>query len=344
MPVDDLVPTVDLQAPSAPADLDAACRTVGFVQITGHGVDPAVIERFVGAATAFFDLPLAEKRRAVPAQRDQNRGYAELGSEALAYSLGLDTPPDLFEAFNIGVDTWPPGDPYYEAERDRTFCANIWPERPAGMRDAFLGYFAAVERLAHRISATMAQALGLDAGFFADKTDRSVNTLRSINYQRRAGDPDPVEGQMRMGAHTDYGILTVLLADPVPGLQIVGPDGRWHDVQPAPGAFLVNLGDALAIWTNDRWRSTLHRVVPPPRSSEGPVRRRSFAFFHDGNLDARIECLPTCTDADHPPKYAPVTIGEHLLAKIMGPRAMAEPVAGVQTIAGRTDAIVDRSA
>ena len=325
------MPTVDLGSPSAAADLDAACRAIGFMQITGHGVEPAVIERFVTAATAFFDLSVDEKRRYVPARRDHNRGYAELGSEALSYSLGVDTPPDLFEAFNIGVDSWPAGDPYYEAERDRTFCPNIWPERPAGLRAAFLEYFGAIEGLAHRISATMARALDLDPDFFADKTDRAVNTLRAINYQRRAGDPDPVEGQMRMGAHTDYGILTVLLADPVPGLQIVGPDDAWHDVQPAPGAFLVNLGDALAVWTNDRWRSTLHRVVPPPRSQDGPVRRRSFAFFHDGNLDALMECLPTCTDAEHPPKYAPITIGQHLINKIMGPRAMQEPVGVVQT-------------
>lgn len=330
------MPTVDLQSPTAPADLDAACRTVGFMQITGHGVDPDVIGDFVAAATAFFDLPVAEKRRYAPPKKEHNRGYAELGTEALSYSLGVDAPPDLFEAFNIGVDTWPAGDPYYEAERDRTFCPNIWPERPAGFRAAYETYFAAIERLAHRISGTMARALDLDPDFFEDKTDRACNVLRSINYERRAGDPDPVEGQMRMGAHTDYGILTVLLADPVPGLQIVGPDGRWYGVQPAPGAFLVNLGDALAVWTNDRWRSTLHRVVPPPRSADGPVRRRSFAFFHDGNLDARMECLPTCTDGAHPPKYAPITIGEHLINKIMGPRAMERPVAAVQTTGERT--------
>jgi isopenicillin N synthase-like dioxygenase len=329
----ELVPTVDLSRPieAAAAALDAACRTIGFMQVVGHGVPDAVIARFVAAATAFFDLPLDEKRSCVPADKQQNRGYAELGSEALSYSLGVDTPPDLFEAFNIGVDEWPAHNPYYEAERDRTFAPNIWPARPAGMRAAYVEYFAAVEQVAHRLTSTMAVALDLPRDFFAAATDRSVNTLRSINYERRPGEPDPVEGQMRMGAHTDYGILTLLHADPVPGLQIVGPDGQWHDVQPAPDAFLVNLGDAIAVWTNDRYRSTLHRVVPPPRSPDGRVRRRSFAFFHDGNLDAVMECLPSCTDATHPPKYAPITIGDHLLAKIMGPRAMAKPEGVVQT-------------
>ena len=89
-----------------------------------------------------------------------------------------------------------------------------------------------------------------------------------------------------MGAHTDYGIVTLLWADPVPGLQILDGDGDWCDVQPAPGALLVNLGDLLARWTNDRWMSTMHRVVPPTDADGRLMRRRSAAFFHDGNADA----------------------------------------------------------
>jgi isopenicillin N synthase-like dioxygenase len=144
--------------------------------------------------------------------------------------------------------------------------------------------------------------------------------LRTINYERRAGDSEPEPDQQRMGAHTDYGIVTVLWADGTPGLQVYGDDGVWHHVAPEPGALLVNLGDMTAEWTNDRWRSTLHRVVPP--TGPGPARRRSTAFFFDGNWDALIECVPTCTDADHPPKYPPVQAGEHLMAKLMGPRTL----------------------
>jgi isopenicillin N synthase-like dioxygenase len=123
-----------------------------------------------------------------------------------------------------------------------------------------------------------------------------------------------------MGAHTDYGIVTVLYADRVPGLQIVGPDGAWHDVMPAEQALLVNLGDLLAQWTNDRWRSTLHRVVPPAHGADGRSSRRSVAFFHDGNYDAMIECLPTCCGPENPPKYPAVRAGDHLMAKLLGPR------------------------
>ncbi len=117
--------------------------------------------------------------------------------------------------------------------------------------------------------------------------------IRLVRYERAAGEPAPLPEQMRMGAHTDYGIFTTLLADPIAGLQIVGPDGEWIDVVPEPDAVVINIGDALAMWTNDKWRSTLHRVVPPA-DTDGPVLRRSFPFFHDGNADAVIECLPSC--------------------------------------------------
>jgi isopenicillin N synthase-like dioxygenase len=123
-----------------------------------------------------------------------------------------------------------------------------------------------------------------------------------------------------MGAHTDYGIVTVLWADPVPGLEILDAGGRWHPAQPAPGALLVNLGDALARWTNDEWLSTMHRVAAP-RVDGVLVPRRSAAYFHDGNVDAVIECLPSCVRPGRPPAYEPVTVGEHLRAKLAGSRA-----------------------
>ena len=126
-----------------------------------------------------------------------------------------------------------------------------------------------------------------------------------------------------MGAHSDYGCATILLADRVPGLQIRDDDGEFHDVLPPAGGFLVNLGDLLAEWTNDRWRATVHRVVPPGPDMAGDVRRRSIAWFHQPNHDAVIDVLPSCIDDAHPAKYPSTTSGEHLMAKLMGPRAGA---------------------
>jgi isopenicillin N synthase-like dioxygenase len=314
-------------------EVDDACRRVGFLQIVGHGVAELLRQAMRDGADSFFSLPLDEKLRYRAPSAEVNRGYAAKGTESLAYSLGVDRPPDLFEAFNTSADAYP-DIPYYNDERNRMFAPNIWPERPSGMRETWNEYFAAVERLAHRLTSIFAVALGMPADFFEDKTDRSVNVLRSNYYRREAGEAEPTEQQMRMGAHTDYGICTVLLADPVPGLQIVGPGGEWCDVTPRPDGFVINLGDALAVWTNDHWRSTLHRVATPPPGVEGIALRRSFAFFHDGNADALIECLPTCQSPDDPPKYAPITLGEHVMGKLLGPRTLSQSQA-VQTVGSR---------
>lgn len=132
----------------------------------------------------------------------------------------------------------------------------------------------ALARLAGMLMSAFAQALGLPEDYFAGRTGRAPNVMRANRYLRQPGLPDPAPGQLRMGAHTDYGACTILLADDMPGLEILGPDGAWHGVRPVPGAFIVNIGDLLARWTNDRWRSTLHRVVPPPGALPGGDGRR----------------------------------------------------------------------
>lgn len=324
-----VVPTVDLEpwwegdavARSAvAAAFDAAAREVGFAQIVGHRIPDRVVADMVAASDAFFDLPLDRKLAARPSDLTVNRGYAASGTEALSYSIGDAAPPDLFEAFNIGEDDVDECDPFYAAERHRLFAPNIWPDDLPELRPALVGYFAEARRVALTLTDVFAIALGLDERWFRPFVERSTTTMRTINYERRSDDPDPLPDQQRMGAHTDYGVVTVLWADSTPGLEILGADGAWHGVVPDPGALLVNLGDLTAEWTNDRWRSTLHRVVPP--RTPGPVRRRSTAFFFDADWDARVECVPTCTDAEHPPKYPPVIAGEHLMAKLMGPRTL----------------------
>ena len=342
-----LVPVVDIGSWDGPdrsrrdaiaAELDVGCSTVGFLQIAGHGVDPALVDAMLVASDAIFALPVEAKMAVVP-PRHINRGYAPIGSESLTYSLGVDSLPDLFEAFNIGPDDVPTDDPVYSTQLEGVFAPNRWPVGLDDERRVLVEYFEAIAGLARRLTRIFAVALGLPEAFFADKTDHSTDTLRLNNYVRPPGGGRPLPGQMRMGAHTDYGIVTVLYGDPVPGLQIVAPDGRWHPVVPDEGLFLVNLGDLLAKWTNDRWRSTVHRVVPP--EGNGPARRRSAAFFHDGNYDARVECLPTCLAEGGVPLYPPVVAGEHLRAKVLSARtrSIGPDVARGQTIGDRLGAV-----
>lgn len=199
------------------------------------------------------------------------------------------------------------------------FAPNVWPDEPVGMREVWERWWQACAELGDVLTDVFARALGLPDGWFRPMLTEQPSVIRANNYERRAGAAAPLPDQMRMGAHSDYGSLTILLADRVPGLQIRDDAGEWHDVLPPEGGLLVNLGDLLAEWTNDRWRSTVHRVVPPP-PGDGPARRRSIAWFQQPNEDAVIEVLDVCTSPENPAKYPPTTAGGHLLAKLMGPR------------------------
>ena len=333
-----LVPTIDIgpwetgDRAKLAASMDEALTRVGFLQLTGHGIPQATIDGMRDATAAFFALPVEEKLRSAPADHASDRGYAPEGTEGLAYSLGETTPPDLSESFVIGAEDVDRSDPAIAADPYGFFAANIWPDVPQDMRSALTEYAAEAHRVARVLLEIFETALGLPAGYLDAYARHPTRTLRVNHFERRAGALEPLPGQMRLGAHTDYGILTVLYADPVPGLQIFGPDGAWHDIVPAEGALVVNLGDLTAQWTNDRWRSTLHRVVPP--SGPGPSRRRSVAFFFDGDYDARFECLPTCQSPENPPKYPAVLGGEHLITKITGGRTL-EPADAMNTAADR---------
>jgi len=313
-------------------EFDESCRATGFLQLVGHRVPIPLFREVKAVADEFFALDLDEKRRCEPASREVNRGYSASRTESLAYSLGTTRPPDLAEAFIVGAERYVAGDPYFEAERERSFAPNIWPERPAEFRDVASRYFAEMSALSRTLLDIAALALGVDREVFASATDRSVETLRYNWYVRLTDEVGLESDQMGLGAHTDYGIITVLLADPVPGLQVIGPDGQWRDVLPLEDGFVVNVGDALAVWTNDLWTSTIHRVVP---GTPGAVQRRSFAFFQDGNLDAVIECLPSCRSDERPARYAPVTLGRHLQDKLRGGRSLSQLQEAIQTTGER---------
>jgi isopenicillin N synthase-like dioxygenase len=313
------------------AAVDQAARTVGFMQIVGHAIAPDVLTEFTAATDAFFALE-PDTKGGYRCPPGVNRGYTPPRTESLANSLGLVSAADLFEAFNVGT----PASAFPELGLPAAdYPANVWPTEVEGLTDAVQAWFDEAGRVARTMTTIFARALGLADGYFTPFTSHSVDVLRMINYRVPA--PDVELEQLGMGAHTDYGIVTVLWADQVPGLEILDTDGAWHPVRPADGALLVNLGDALARWTNDHWISTMHRVAAP-RVNGVLVPRRSAAFFHDGNIDAVIECLPGQVGPDRPAGYAPVTVGEHLRAKLAGSRA-----GRLTTTAGREAARLTRA-
>ncbi|MFK8022393.1 MAG: isopenicillin N synthase family dioxygenase [Ilumatobacter sp.] len=323
------VPTIDVSAWShgdedardaIARSVDEACRTIGFMQITGHGIPQTVVDGLTRAMDDFFAMPVDQKMTLVPERPSVNRGYAGTKSERLSYSLGLDSPADLFEAFNVGASR--DDFPELVLEGDE-YAPNLWPDPDSvpTFRGGVDEWFAAAGAFARQMTSIIARALELDDDFFEDKTGHSIDVLRMVNYALEPGTKLEM-GQLGMGAHTDYGIVTVLWADPVPGLQILGPDGAWSPVMPAPGAVLINLGDLLSRWTNDRYVSTMHRVVPPTDAHGRSMRRRSAAFFHDGDADAMISTIESCRDASGGSAYEDVTVAEHLAQKLGGSRGL----------------------
>jgi isopenicillin N synthase-like dioxygenase len=309
------------------AAMDDACRTVGFVQVVGHGVPDATAAALAAAMDAFFTQPL-EAKQAWRTPPEVNRGYSPPKSESLSLSLGVESAGrmnDFFEAFNVGASQ--ASYPHAPALPQPDYADNTWPD-VEGFRPAVEAWFAEAARVARTLTRVFTDALGLAPDFFAKLTDHSLDVLRMNNYALPPGTVD-LDGELTgMGEHTDYGIVTVLWADRVAGLQVLGADGGWHDVMPADGALLVNLGDVTTRLTNERWLSTLHRVKPP--IADGTIqRRRSAAFFHDGDVEAVISVLPSCVAAGEEPKYLPVTVGEHIAAKLRGSRAgVVNPAAG----------------
>jgi isopenicillin N synthase-like dioxygenase len=295
------------------AEVDRICRETGFLAVSGHGVPQGVVDAVWSKARAFFDLPLEAKLEARAPYPGYPYGYLPPQAEALAKSRSVETPPDLKESFNGGPLAAPHGLTDPEA---LSFCyaPTIWPREPAGFAEAWQGYYRAMEDLARRLMAVFAVALDLGEGFFEPFIDQPISALRALNYPEPRVPPLP--GQLRAGAHSDYGSLTILLPEAVPGgLEILAPDGAWHPVPVVPGAFVINIGDLMARWTNDRWVSTLHRVVNPPADAAGSLRRQSLAFFHQPNWDAGIACLPGCMRAGETPRYAPVRSGPYLMSK-----------------------------
>jgi isopenicillin N synthase-like dioxygenase len=296
---------------------DAAC-SVGFMQIVGHGIAEGAVHNLEDAIDSFFSLP-PEAKMAVRASTPKiNRGYSAPQSERLSYSLGIDSAGDLFEAFNVGREA--AEFPHLDLPCD-VYASNLWPTNPPVFRRAVQAWFDDVADLARTMTAIFAAALGLTEGFFDPFTDHSIDVLRINHYQVPDNEVRCEPGQLGMGPHTDFGIVTILWADPLPGLQILDTAGEWHAVIPQKDGLLINLGDLLARWTNDYWQSTLHRVLAPIDADGRPYRRRSAAFFHDGNADAVISTLPSIVTQTGN-SYEPITVTDHLAAKLGGSRSL----------------------
>lgn len=305
-----------------------ACEEVGFFVIVGHGIPAEVIDNVWKTTRQFFDLGDAEKMELVFPQEEYPFGYSPLGSEVLssgkaAEKAGSDDivsqPPDIKEMFSLGP-----------ASPDAGFPSRKFPANPTEFEPAWTTYYENLNDLAKRILFAFALTLKLeDESFFEKFTDHHASALRSINYPAIAVGDKVLPNQLRASAHTDYGTITILRTDG-PGLQVskdLDPP-VWHDVPYIEDGFIINLGDLMKRWTNDKWLSTLHRVIVPSADialsaasdlgEEGKQeflcrRRQSLAFFHNINRDAKVEVILQSTDECA--KYEPIIAGDFLLQK-----------------------------
>ena len=281
----------------------------GFLVVTNHGVSKDQINEVETQARKFFAQPY-ETKTLSKAPPGVFRGYTPVEKSALSLSRDVETPPDVCEIFSLNRFD----DPVVAKKcglkegREAFFAPNIWPQNLPGFKESLESYYAAMENLTNHLMQLSAAALGLEKDWFEDKIQNHITNL-TMNYYPKI-ESELSTGQLRRGEHSDWGTLTILHHDGESGLQIKDSSGEWVDVPSVPDSFVVNLGDLMARWTNDRWKSTVHRVVPPKDLSRD---RLSLVFFHQPAYDAVVECIPTCVSPENPPRYEPVTSGEWIL-------------------------------
>ena len=275
------------------AQVDRALASAGFMALARLGLAPETVDAAFAAARRFFALPDDEKQRCAYGAAAENFGYQGIGQE----SLDPSAPVDLKEAFTMRNLLAAP------------IPAPRWPD--ARFRHDMTVFYQDAMACAVRLQRILALALDVPRDYFVERHGGENVTLRLLHYP--PVDHDRVAAaQMGAGAHTDYGMLTLLLQDDVGGLQVQSAEGLWLDVPPRPGAIVINAGDLLERWSNGRYRSTRHRVLPQPRGRE----RYSIALFVDPDSDVVVDALPSCTSAGQPPRWPPITAGAHLQEKI----------------------------
>ncbi|WP_291730809.1 2-oxoglutarate and iron-dependent oxygenase domain-containing protein [Leisingera sp. F5] len=300
----DKIPVIDISALNTGGrlfevakDIRWALTNAGFFYVKNHGVPEAVVNGAFEETRAFFDLPQQEKMDLhISKSGLALRGYIEV--------FGENTDPkktkDLKECFDIGPEC-PGGTAPF-------FGANQWPTARPGFQHAVYSYHQEMKGLAQRLMQAIAVSLDLEADFFAPKMQDPITIQRLLHYPPQQGQID--ESVMGIGAHTDYGSLTILAQDDVGGLQVMNRDGDWIEGPPIAGTFVINIGDLIQRLTNDLYLANLHRVV-----NASGRERYSIPFFIDADADAVVQPLDRCVSAENPARYVPVTCGAHKFSR-----------------------------
>uniref|UniRef100_A0ACD5YVE2 Uncharacterized protein n=1 Tax=Avena sativa TaxID=4498 RepID=A0ACD5YVE2_AVESA len=299
------LPVVDLASPdlrSAAEAVRKACVGSGFFYVANHGIQDELLDAVFAESSKFFDQPLEQKM--LLQRNSAQRGYTPPYAEKLDATSQFQG--DLKEIFDIGPvgDADMPNDP------------NQWPpkERFPSWKDTMKLYHAAALAAGKRIVSLIALSLDLEADFFQNigAFDRPSALVRLLHYSGEVNESD--KGNYGASAHSDYGMITLLVTDGTPGLQICREKDNypqlWEDVHHIEGTLIVNIGDLLERWTNCVFRSTIHRVVTVGKD------RYSAAYFLNTNPDLVVQCLESCCCEAYPPRFPPITVGDYLKERL----------------------------
>lgn len=315
----DSVPLIDLadwdrddppRRAAVVAQVDRALREIGFLLVVGHRMPEGLTDSLRGSALEFFHLPTEAKERYAGVVG--GRGWVPPGKESNAGADGLLTPPDLKEGFRSGPAAVPEG--VVGTADAAWYSPNVWPAEVPSLQAQMNAFAVASTALVDELLEICAVALDLPVDFFTSRCDINPYTVALNWYPPAQEVGQAAQGQLRIGQHTDFGTLTVLDREAgFGGLQVRTLAGEWIDAPFVPGALTINTGDLLARWSGDRWRSTPHRVLPPP--PEAPAEELlSLVFFHGANNDTLIETLETGSAG--PSRYEPVLAADFLRRRL----------------------------
>jgi isopenicillin N synthase-like dioxygenase len=302
----------DAAAARVADEIRRASVDVGFFYVTGHGVPRDLMRATLLAAKYFFLLPDAVKRSVLVNRA--HRGYVPF---AQTTQPGRKR-PDLKESFNFAYPF--PAEVLATQQGRSLIGPNQWPAGERVWRAVLEDYYRAVFDLGQRILEGFAIALGLPRSFFRSRYRNPLVRARLLHYP--PGPVEPDEHQFGAAEHTDYGTITILWQDDVGGLQVRNRAGDWIDAPCLEDAFVINIGDMLARWSNDLFVSTPHRVVNPSGRE-----RYSVPVFYDPDYDTVVECLPNCASPGHPPRHDPIVAGDYITARYDGTYSYRRPAA-----------------
>lgn len=276
------------------------CDDTGFLVIANHGIAPALIEGAFAAASDFFDLE--EQQKLALKVGDLNIGYLPYGAQIVRTSkVNNNTKPNLSESFYIVTDR--PADDPEIVSGNPLYGLNRWPDEMPSFKSRAMAYFTAMRPLAHRMVSVIATSLGLPNDYFDLDFLEPTITLRLIRYPTHDTAED---NQFGFAPHIDTSFLTLLAQSALPGLEVRTREGDWIRPPAIPGTFVVNTGEMLSRYSNDRYIPTPHRVM----NANGAVRH-AIPFFYGPGLEAVIRPVPTCVSPDNPAKYEPLLYADH---------------------------------